>query len=647
MRAWLHDTLDVSIAEQVKSVALRSRGSVVARVTSFFFVVVAFHLVGHGELTYVFLAAIVLNEMQSAYLDNYCIRQFEELRKFEVVGYILSRVISSFCYMSVGFVATTASSSAVVMTGLLWVICVLNFNSMYYARYPIFHSISFIPMGSAVLLFVFILGDKPFEASGPYESLIPLFGAAVLLKTMHAQVRSNQKTDAELEDMRHAAASRLGALEYIAGHDDLTGLLNRSAFNERLQNRLDHATTPNGPFGFLSLDLDGFKPINDCFGHAAGDALLKEVSARLLNTVGRSGFVARVGGDEFAVVLPKMSDLDTIEDITLDLIRVVGLPVKYDDTELSVGTSVGIVIVDETLDTSEKIMAAADEALYKAKEIKKSSFVQYDPALVKKRVSINERNIIEAAIKDRIIKPFYQPKFCLESGKVVGFEALARWPLDPEQPSESADFVVKIAELGLLSDFTYHIARQVFTDIRTLIDEGYDPGQVSLNISEVTLSTLNGLEDLQWLLAEYASVVPHITLEITEDVFIARTGVRIRDSIHELRAIGVRISLDDFGTGFASFQHLRQLEFDELKIDTQFVQGLGIDATANVIVDGFLSIAQGLGVSVVAEGVETEAQRKYLADRGCPVAQGFLHSKAQPLNDIRKYLKTTDQTATG
>jgi len=221
------------------------------------------------------------------------------------------------------------------------------------------------------------------------------------------------------------------------------------------------------------------------------------------------------------------------------------------------------------------------------------------------------------------------------------------WVQALAQPSESADFVVKIAELGLLSDFTYHIARQVFTDIRTLIDEGYDPGQVSLNISEVTLSTLNGLEDLQWLLAEYASVVPHITLEITEDVFIARTGVRIRDSIHELRAIGVRISLDDFGTGFASFQHLRQLEFDELKIDTQFVQGLGIDATANVIVDGFLSIAQGLGVSVVAEGVETEAQRKYLADRGCPVAQGFLHSKAQPLNDIRKYLKTTDQTATG
>lgn len=186
------------------------------------------------------------------------------------------------------------------------------------------------------------------------------------------------------------------------------------------------------------------------------------------------------------------------------------------------------------------------------------------------------------------------------------------------------------------------MSRQVIADIAAMLDAGVDPGQVSLNLSDVALATLPGRSEITDLLAQSPAVTEHLTFEITEDVFIGRAAETIQNSIAAFRAHGVRISLDDFGTGFASFHHLRQLEFDELKIDTTFVAGLGHDPTADVLVRGFLDIASGLGVSVVAEGVETEQQRQDLINMGCLTAQGYLFLSAVPCDRAITLLHNQD-----
>lgn len=186
-----------------------------------------------------------------------------------------------------------------------------------------------------------------------------------------------------------------------------------------------------------------------------------------------------------------------------------------------------------------------------------------------------------------------------------------------------SEFLDDLEELGLMLDFTFSMLRQVLEDVTGWVEEGLDPGRVAVNVDEKVLATESGRREIEWLLAEYPKAHHHVIFEITEEVFIARSGDVIAASIAHFRAMGVQFSLDDFGTGYASFQHLRELEFDELKIDGGFVSGLGADPVANVIVDGFISIAHGLGVVVVAEGVETNEQLAFLRHRGCSCAQGF------------------------
>lgn len=642
MRQWLFDLAEEDLAEQTKRMSQAVRRERGTYMFAFSFMTSCYALIGMYAASVALIVCFGAFEYAYRKLDAECTKRKFEIRRIDVGLYVSYCFISSLLYASAGFLATSSNSTSIMLAGLIWMVGTLAFVSMNYSRLPLFYVVTVLPISICVMVYVMIVGASPQSTSTPFEWWVPICGVLVLLHCFNRTVRSQRNTELALEAARGQAADQMERLEFIASHDDLTGLLNRAAFNNRLDELLEKTAESGSEFGMLLLDLDEFKPINDCFGHRAGDVVLIEISARLLNTVRGRGHVARVGGDEFAVLLTKVTDADDLEDIARDLIRVVQLPVKCGQHELSVGISVGAAICDKKLASPEKIMMAADEALYRAKENNKSAVVLYSPSTPRKRVSIDERRSIEAAIKQRLIKPHYQPKFRMSDRKVIGFEALARWPIRPESPSESAGFISKIEDLGLLGEFTYHMARQVLADIAAMVDEGLDPGQVSINLSEATLATANGLEDLQWLLAENRRVVKHVTLEITEDVFIARSGAKIRENIETLREVGVRVSLDDFGTGFASFQHLRQLDFDELKIDTAFVAGLGHDRTAEVIVDGFLSIAQGLGVGVVAEGVETEAQLEYLRARGCPIGQGFLFSKAQPFETAKNFLITDE-----
>lgn len=223
----------------------------------------------------------------------------------------------------------------------------------------------------------------------------------------------------------------------------------------------------------------------------------------------------------------------------------------------------------------------------------------------------------------------------LGTGAVCGYEALARWQHPTRGLLLPAQFLPAVNELGLQGDFLSAMAQHVFSDVSRMVADGLAPGQVSINVPEVTMATHSGRQDLNRLIAAHPGASGHITFEITEDVFVARAGDMIKDSIAHFRREGVRISLDDFGTGFASFQHLRQLEFDEMKIDSSFVAGLGQDPAAEVLIRGFLSIASGLGVMVIAEGVETSLQLSHLRRMGCTFGQGWHFGKAMPVEEVR------------
>lgn len=297
--------------------------------------------------------------------------------------------------------------------------------------------------------------------------------------------------------------------------------------------------------------------------------------------------------------------------------------------------------------TPDELCAGADQAMYRAKSDPEASVVLYRSDEFAPRLTLEDRNILSQAIQKNQILPHYQPKVSPKSGKILGFEALARWNHPERGIIEPKDFLPMVTEFGLHGDLLGHMAQQVLTDMDKIVKAGLDCGQISINVPEVTLATLSGRSELASKIDAYPHLRKHLTFEITEDVFIARSGDMIQRSITFFRKSGIRVSLDDFGTGFASFQHLRVLEFDELKLDTSFVQGLGVDPAAGVLVDSFLSIGKGLGVQVVAEGVESRAQLSLLQQMGCEVVQGHLFGAAMPLHEAITLLQNGAVYPTG
>lgn len=436
------------------------------------------------------------------------------------------------------------------------------------------------------------------------------------------------------------SAARLRLLEEAHRLDAMTGVLNRAAFDTAVNTMLADRTQMGGQIAVFLVDLDSFKPINDTYSHEAGDAVLIEIAKRLEKMCLPSGVVGRLGGDEFICALSDLSHADDVMTFAQQIASAIAQPITWGGRNLKVMASIGAACTISTEATSvTTLCSGADQAMFAAKSATAIDPVIYDAALFASRMSAQDKQLLVQGVANKAVRPYYQPKIHLPTGRIVGFEALARWEHPTGTVLSPDDFLDQIGELGLQGEMMFSMARQVVADVNALLKDGLDPGQVSLNIAEVTLATYSGRKDLEALLETHPDVAPHITLEITEDVFIARAADMIQTSIARFNALGVRISLDDFGTGFASFHHLRQLHFDELKIDTSFVAGLGHDTTADVLVQGFLDIASGLGVSVIAEGVETEDQSRILINMGCHAAQGFLFCEAVPFDDARARLK--------
>ena len=535
------------------------------------------------------------------------------------------------------------TSLAMKLISMMWIMGVQVYLANTWSRVPVFLAAMLTPAMLSMVFAFFLLRTTMPEPSSNTEWGIAMGFLLIFLYSGVDALRQQLSTERALLTAQNDAAARLTQLEDPHRTDALTGLLNRRAFDIALHVMLEDRLLENIEITVFLVDLDSFKPINDTYSHEAGDEVLVQIANRLCAEIGDNGIVGRLGGDEFICAVGHIEGPEAALEYAGTLSDALANMIPWNGRNLRISASIGIAMTGRCLSavaaTVAALCSAADQAMFAAKSSPNGDPALYQKHLFAPRMTPEDRQTLVESISSGALRPFYQPKIHLPTGQIIGFEALARWAHPTKGLCQPSEFIFQINELGLQGDFMVSITRAVMEDIQSMIALGLDPGQVSLNIPEVALATHSGRRDLKDLVIEHRDVAQHLTFEITEDVFIARAADTIQASIATFRAQGVRISLDDFGTGFASFHHLRELDFDEMKIDTSFVSGLGTDATAEVLVRGFLNIASGLGVSVVAEGVETEGQRRDLINMGCMIAQGYLFSGAVPLSEATALLE--------
>ncbi len=420
-----------------------------------------------------------------------------------------------------------------------------------------------------------------------------------------------------------------------ANHDALTGLPNRAFLQSRLN---DAARGAAHPVILLLIDIDDFKEINDMVGHDAGDEVLRVAARRLNALVGSEGVVARLGGDEFAAVLAQGHDLASASRLAQKILGELRKPFQYKDATLGFRASIGLAASPDHGQIAD-LMKNADIALYSAKANGRACVALYSPQMreaIERRVR-TAADIREAIQADAII-PYYQPKICLQSGRVTGFEALARWRhperglLTPDAFASAFDdpeLAVAIGEAMLL-----HVSR----DLRGWLDQGVDCGRIAINLSTPEFSRPDLADTILARLASLEIPTRHFEVEVTENVFLGKGACGVEAILQQFHAEGVTVALDDFGTGYASLTHLKQFPVDEIKIDRSFVRDLQKDPEDAAIVAAVIGLGRSLGKRVIAEGVESGWQVEHLRASGCDRAQGYFYSRPMPASQVAAYL---------
>lgn len=540
-------------------------------------------------------------------------------------------------FLSPGFFVVHTQSTAMMLCGFMMCFATTVHVTRTYALFPHFNiSLTTLCMLVCAAYFYTAL-QYTYNPSPPIEWTLSAVALVGYTMNIFETLWQHKRIVHSLGKARRQAQSRLEALEFQTRHDPLTGVLNRVAFDHALENMIAKANRKHG-VAVIIMDLDGFKPINDSYSHEAGDRILTATAERLKKIIGKRGIVGRMGGDEFMIAI---GELDTAADVIViarEICDAVTAPVEWENSKLSITASVGVALTQDKECSVTLLCNQADQAMYKAKANPTGAPVLYSPGRFTPRPTPEEHRIARAAIDSGAIVPFFQPKVELATGRIIGFESLARWRLPDGSIQPAGKFISRLHTMGLQSAFGRSVTRQTMEIVSDWVSEGLNPGQVSLNLQQQALATFSGRKEILSILQEYPDALPYITAEVTEDIFISRSGGLIRSSLKALRKAGMRISLDDFGTGYSSFSHLKELEFDEIKIDKSFVADMMSDKASIAVIDGMLSIAEHMAIEVIAEGVETVQQRDCLIEMGCHKAQGFLWDQAIPPKQARQKL---------
>ncbi|HUD94466.1 putative bifunctional diguanylate cyclase/phosphodiesterase [Sphingobium sp.] len=430
-------------------------------------------------------------------------------------------------------------------------------------------------------------------------------------------------------------------LEHLAMSDALTGLANRSHFMAALTQATVTMEGRTNLSAVLLIDLDEFKRVNDTAGHDAGDALLCAVATRLRHALRPDDLVARMGGDEFAVLLTHLSDADALQPILARISEHLHAPLNYGSRPIESRVSIGVALFPEHGDDVASLIKHADIALYHAKNSGRGRATLFGPLLLDNW----ER---EAAMLDRARHvlaqerpaPWYQPKIALDTGALQGFEALFRCPTAAGGMIMPGDIAAAFEHPELGPAITAQMIDGIVTDCRRWYDAGLDFGHVAFNVSGADLNDDRFVDRLLDRLAQANLPPAMIELEVTESVFLGRNADRVERVLQRLNEGGIAIALDDFGTGYASLSHLKQFPIDIIKIDQRFVRDLETDPDDAAIVRTVLNLAYSLGIRTVAEGVENQRQLDYLRAGGCHYGQGFHFGAAMPAATLEDRLRS-------
>lgn len=435
-------------------------------------------------------------------------------------------------------------------------------------------------------------------------------------------------------------ANELAAAEahssHLAHHDSLTGLPNRAAFQRRLN---ELSRDPTSRFALMLLDVDDFKLINDTLGHDAGDAVLLAFAERLTDSIRPGDLVARLGGDEFALLVMGMSITQELEAFATRLLERLREPCEHRDKSIRCHASIGAANCSGS-DDAQNILKHADLALYEAKASGRAAYRLYNPAMWSPMIRRREMLCVAAsALEGDFIEPYYQPKVDLRTNKIIGFEALMRCCLPGEQAKGPESFAAAFEDSTLALKLSDRLVEGVIEDISSWRAAGLPFGHVAINAA---LAELRRGDFADRLLArlEQARIPPHwIQVEVTESVLLGREIEHIERTFAELAKSGIKLALDDFGTGFASLTHLKRFPIEIIKIDRSFIRDLQIDAEDGAIVDALIGLGRALKIEVVAEGIETAAQRDFLGALGCAMGQGYLFGSAMPASNVPSFLQ--------
>ena len=421
----------------------------------------------------------------------------------------------------------------------------------------------------------------------------------------------------------------------LALHDNLTRLPNRVLLGDRIEQAIHKATREKRPFAVLFFDLDGFKAINDVYGHHAGDLLLKEVARRVLGTKRGEDTVARLGGDEFVMVMDVERPEDAAERAQ-EVVDVLGAAYVIHGTSMHVSASVGIAVFPENGTTNHDLMVNADAAMYHAKEQGRNGYCFFESAMnanVHQQLKLQQD--LRRALDRQEFVLHYQPKMVSPNGPMIGVEALLRWR-KPDEGLVPPDTFLPVAErTGLIVPIGNWVIDEACRQMREWLDEGHGGWTVAVNLSTMQL-THSGLVDvLRSALERHGLEGRHLVLEVTESTAMrdAETSLAILNQVAEL---GVGISIDDFGTGYSSLLYLKQLPADELKIDRGFVTELTQGNDDEAIVAAIVALGKTLGLNIVAEGVETPEQQELLTRLGCNALQGYLLGSPVPADQLSR-----------
>lgn len=430
------------------------------------------------------------------------------------------------------------------------------------------------------------------------------------------------------------------SLELLASYDDLTELPNRRAFYNHLEGSINEAMLLGDRFYVLVGDLDHFKNVNDMSGHAAGDRLLQVIAERISHCIEQGDLAARMGGDEFAIIVENTSMANDKLGFMQRLLASINVPVDIDGTLINPGMSFGISMFPDDARDAEALLSFADIALQRGKTITRGECWFFDAELSAKLAADNalEKQLREAIASNQF-ELFYQPKVDIRTGQLHGMESLLRWRRGVDDVVAPGGFFQVAEDRGLMSDLADFVLIRYLEDNCRWQELGLSPGKVSVNIHPLQIKDPHRMAMFAKQVAKTSLNIRNLVLEITEECIVGRGTDDVPKTLASMRDQNFNISLDDFGTGYASLTHLKTLPVDELKIDRSFISDLNNDLSDRAIVLAMIKLADTLGISVVAEGIENQEQHNTLLAMGCTTGQGYFYGRPMDVKTATEYLR--------